>query len=361
MLETQISQVAQQQAASTTPGGSFYGQPQTNPKDPRLNNKPKPQEGNVVTTSEKQAVEKLVEPVKPREEEVKDKKEVNGSQVYVLLPPYKPLVPYRQILKQTKQYTQYKKFVKVFEKLHVEIPFTKVITQIPSYAKFLKDILTNKSNLDDPKPLECNAIAENKVAKKEKDLERFSIPCVLGRHVIDKALLDLCASVSMMPLAVCNRLNLRDIQLTRMPLQLVDRSVKYPISMLEDIPDWIGQLYISIDVFVMDIKEDEDILILIGRPFLSTVGAIIDVKRVKMTFEVGDEKVEFIISKFLKATAIDASCCAIHIVDECIRELDKESPTETIKLPSTPIMEDDGFKSMTLYMDDSLYECLALT
>lgn len=126
--------------------------------------------------------------------------------------------------------------MKLIEKLHVEIPFTEAITQIPSYAKFLKDILTNKHKLDDPKPLECNSIAENKLAKKDKDPGSFSIPCVLGNHVIDKALLDLGASVSLMPLAVCNRLNLGDMQRTRMSLQLVDLSVKNPIGIFEDIP-----------------------------------------------------------------------------------------------------------------------------
>ena len=114
------------------------------------------------------------------------------------------------------------------------------------------------------------------------------------------------------------------MQPNRMSLQLVDRSVKYSISILEDILVRIGQLYIPIDFVVVDIKEEEDVPTLLGRPFLSTVGAIIDVKRGKMTFEVGDEKVEFILSKFLKVPSMDDSCCVIDIIDECIRELDKE-------------------------------------
>lgn len=164
-----------------------------------------------------------------------------------------------------------------------------------------------------------------------------------------------------MPLAVRNRLNLGGMKPTRMSLQLDDRSVKYPISILEDIPVRIGQLYIPTDFVVIDIKEYEDIHILLGRPFLSTIGAMIGVKRGKMTFKVGDEKVEFILSKFLKAPAIDDSCCTIDIIDECIRDLDKEEHIKTIKLPSTPIMEYDKFKAATPYVGDNLYECLALT
>ncbi|XP_050914999.1 uncharacterized protein LOC127129944 [Lathyrus oleraceus] len=207
-------------------------------------------------------------------------------------------------------------FVEVIEKVHIETPFTEAITQKPSYAKFLKYIITNKCKLNDPKPLECNAIVESKLAKKQKDPGSFSIPCVLGRHVIEKALLDLGASISLMPLAVCERLDLGDMQPTRMSLQLEDRSVKYPIGVLEDIPVRIEQLYIPNDFFIMDIKEDKEIRILIGIPFLSTAGAMIDVKRGKMTFEVGNEKVEFMLSKFLKAPSMDDSCCAIDIIDE---------------------------------------------
>lgn len=225
-----------------------------------------------------------------RKEEVKNKEEVKDNQVYILPPPYKPLISYPQRLKQTKLDNQYKKFVKVIEKLHVEIPFTETITQIPSYAKFLKDILIYKRKLDDLKPLEFNSITENKQAKKEKDPEIFSIPCVLGNHIIDKALLNLGANVSLMPLAVCNRLNLRDMQPTRISPKLVDQSVKYPIGILKDIPVRIRQLYIPTDFVVMDIKEDDEIAILLGRPFLSTIGAIIDVNRGKTTFEIGDEK-----------------------------------------------------------------------
>ncbi|XP_050890258.1 uncharacterized protein LOC127095637 [Lathyrus oleraceus] len=220
-----------------------------------------------------------------KDQEVKDKGE-DKEKVYVPLSPYKPPIPYPQRLKQTKIDNQYKK-------------------------------------LNDPKPLECNSIAENKLAKKEKDPRSFYIPCILGNHVIDKAFLDLGASVSLIPLAVSRRLTLGELQPTKMSLQLADRSVKYPVGILEDIPLRIRQLYIPTDFVVMDIKEDAEIPILLGRPFLSTVGAIIDLKRGKLTFEVSDEKIEFIPFKFLMAPVIEDSCYAIDIIDECIRELDQ--------------------------------------
>lgn len=114
-----------------------------------------------------------------------------------------------------------------------------------------------------------------------------------------------------------------------MSLQLVDHSVKYHVGILENIPVRIGQLYIPIDFTVMDIKEDSSILILLGRPFLATARAIVDVKRGKLTFEVEEEKIEFILSKFMKAPTIDDTYCFIYIIGECVKEFKKETHPDT--------------------------------
>lgn len=93
-----------------------------------------------------------------------------------------------------------------------------------------------------------------------------------------------------------------------MSLQLADRSAKYDVGMLENIPVRIGQFYIHTDFIVLDIKENSNIPIILGRSFLATVGAIIDVKRGKLTFEVGEEKIKFILSQFLNTPTIDVTC-----------------------------------------------------
>ncbi|XP_050888926.1 uncharacterized protein LOC127094100 [Lathyrus oleraceus] len=327
-----INELITQLGTKATPGGKFPGQPQPNPRGKanivtlRSGNtydkpvktalsEPEASKKNVVSIDEVEEVERQ------KDHEVKDKGE-DKEKVYVPPSPYKPPIPYPQRLKQAKIDNQYKKFIKVIENLHVEIPLTEAITQIPSYAKFLKDILTNKRRLDDPKLLECNSIAENKLAKKEKDPGSFSIPCILGNRVIDDAFLELGASISLMPLAVCRRLNLGELQPTKMSLQLADRSLKYPVGILEDIPVRIGQLYIPTDFVVM--------------------------KRYNL------------LSKILMAPFIEDSCYAIDIIDECIRELDQEGPPEKMKYSSPPIREDDEFR-LEPYMHDDLYGFLALT
>lgn len=109
-----------------------------------------------------------------------------------------------------------------------------------------------------------------------------------------------------------------------MSLQLVDRSIKFPVGMLENVPVRIGKSYIPANFVIMDIKEDSHIPIILGRPFLATIGAIIDVKKGRLTFEVGEEKVDFLLAKFLQAPTIDESCCFLDIINECVKEMEKE-------------------------------------
>ncbi|XP_050920131.1 uncharacterized protein LOC127137747 [Lathyrus oleraceus] len=209
--------------------------------------------------------------------------------------------------------------------------------------------------------VECNAIIQNNMPHKLKDPGSFSIPCVIRKFIIDKALCDLGASVSLIPLSTCEKLNMGELRLAKMSLQLADHSVKFPVGMLENVPVCIGQFYIPTAFVIMDIKEDSHIPIILGRPFLATAGAIIDVKKGRLTFEVGEEKVEFLLAKFLQAPAIDESCCLLDVIDECVKEMDKEPfmYTEVLKIPTSLIFEDDNWHEP--YVDDSLRECLALT
>ncbi|XP_058745944.1 uncharacterized protein LOC131618805 [Vicia villosa] len=212
MLETHISQVAKTTSTQVVPEGQFPGQTQPNPKgqensinlrsgtayegprNPNLSTSEKPKEDG-------EPKDQVEEPKGPEKPEKQSKPEVENRTPQ----PYKPPIPFPQRLKNTKTENQFQKFIKVIEKIHVEIPFTEAITQIPSYAKFLKDILSNKRRLDDPKPLECHSISENKLSKKDKDPGSFSIPCVLGNHMIDKAILDLGASVDVCYERICSQ------------------------------------------------------------------------------------------------------------------------------------------------------------
>ncbi|XP_074277398.1 uncharacterized protein LOC141601035 [Silene latifolia] len=158
-----------------------------------------------------------------------------------------------------------------------------IVIKVPSYAKFMKDILTHKRSFNEVETIafteECSALLQSKSPLKLKDPGSFSIPCTIGTHVIDKALYDLGASVSVMPYSVCEKLNMGHLKVTNVTLQMVDRTVKRPLGVLEDVPVKIGKFFIPVDFIVLDMPEDTQIPIILGRPFLHTAGAIIDVKK----------------------------------------------------------------------------------
>ncbi|XP_058006774.1 uncharacterized protein LOC131182141 [Hevea brasiliensis] len=168
---------------------------------------------------------------------------------------------------------------------------------MPSYAKFLKDILSKKRRLEDYEtvalPEECSAILQNKLPPKLKDPGSFSIHCLIGNMNIDKTLCDLGASVSLMPLSICKKLDVGEFKPTTISLQLADRSVKYPVGILKNIPIKVENFFIPVDFIVLEMEEDVQIPIILGRSFLATVRAVIDVKNGLSTLKVGDEEVEF--------------------------------------------------------------------
>ncbi|XP_021719499.1 uncharacterized protein LOC110687192 [Chenopodium quinoa] len=183
----------------------------------------------------------------------------------------------------------------------------------------MKDFLTSKRAFNEVETVdftkECSALLQNKSPPKLKDPGSFSIPCHIGNVFIDKALCDLGASVSVMPSSICAKLNMGDLKVTNITLQMADRSVKYPLGILEDVPVRVGKFYIPVDFVVLDMAEDTQIPIILGRPFLHTAGAIIDVKNGKLTLSVGDDNITFNLGKVLKGPMIKEDCSSIEVID----------------------------------------------
>ncbi|XP_017972866.1 PREDICTED: uncharacterized protein LOC108661346 [Theobroma cacao] len=175
---------------------------------------------------------------------------------------------------------------------------------MPSYVKFFKDILTEKRKLEDFETIalieECSAILQNKLPPKLKNPRSFSIPCTIGRFKFFKTLCDLGASVLIMSLSIVEKIGLDEIQPTTVSLQLSDRKIKYPMEIIEDVLVKVGHLYIPMDFVVLEMEEDVEIRLILERPFLDTIGVIIDVKEGKITFKLGEKVVEFNIFNAIK-------------------------------------------------------------
>ena len=142
-----------------------------------------------------------------------------------------PPIPFPQRLKKKNLDKQFFKFLEVFKKLHINIPFADAIEQMLSYVKFMKKIISNKRKLEEFEIVclteECSAILQKKLPPKLKDPGSFTIPCMIGNAHFEKALCDLGASINLMPLSVFKKLDLGEANPTTVFLQLADRSIKY--------------------------------------------------------------------------------------------------------------------------------------
>ncbi|XP_021775317.1 uncharacterized protein LOC110739161 [Chenopodium quinoa] len=127
----------------------------------------------------------------------------------------KPKLPYPQKFMRQKLDEQFGRFIDMLKQLHLSLPFTDVINQMPNYAKFLKDILSGKITCEVVETINltenCSAIIMNKMPPKLKDPGNFSIPCAINKMQIDNSLCDLGASVSLMPYSVYQRLELGEL------------------------------------------------------------------------------------------------------------------------------------------------------
>ncbi|XP_022889322.1 uncharacterized protein LOC111404799 [Olea europaea var. sylvestris] len=169
---------------------------------------------------------------------------------------YVPSIPFPQRLQKHKLNKQFQKFLDVFKKLHINIPFATTLAQMPNYAKLMKDILSNKMKLEDNETVvlteECSVILQHKLPSKLKDPGSFTIPCNIGNSYIDKALCD---------------------------LGLADRSIKHPRGICEDILVKVDKFIFPTDFIISDMEEDRGVLLILGRPFFATRRALIDVQR----------------------------------------------------------------------------------
>ncbi|XP_052117684.1 uncharacterized protein LOC127747627 [Arachis duranensis] len=154
---------------------------------------------------------------------------------------------------------------------------------MPLYAKFLKELMTKKRSGKNNKTVilteECSDIIQHKLPQKLKDPGSFQIPCIIGEITVKKALCDLGASINLISVAMMRKMKIEEAKPTKMALQLADRSFKFPYGIVEDL------------------LEEAKTSIILGRPFLATAGAIIDVQKGNLTLRLHNEKMTFNVFK----------------------------------------------------------------
>ncbi|XP_022014732.1 uncharacterized protein LOC110914234 [Helianthus annuus] len=172
---------------------------------------------------------------------------------------------------------------------------------MPKYSKFMRDFLTHKRKIEALQLVnlseECSAVLLNKLPKKKIDPGTFTIPCSIGGSPIRNALADVGASINLMPASMFDRLGIGKTSPTKMSIQLADRSIKYPQGVAENLLVKVGDFVFPADFVILDMEEDNEVPLILGRPFLATAHAMVDMNGGKLTLRVGDKEMEFGVGK----------------------------------------------------------------
>ena len=189
------------------------------------------------------------------------------------------------------------------------MPFTEVITQMPLYAKILKDILSKKRKIAEEGIVNltetCSAVIKRGLPEKMNDRGSFTIPCTIGEFEFQKALYDSGASINLMPYSVAKKLSLGEITPTTVTLQMADRTLEKPEGIIEDVLVKVGNFIFPVDFIILDMEEDSQVPLLLGRPFLATGAAIIDMQKGILTLRVGEETANFNLIRSLRNLDIE--------------------------------------------------------
>ncbi|GJY46540.1 reverse transcriptase domain-containing protein [Tanacetum coccineum] len=181
----------------------------------------------------------------------------------------------------------------MFKQLHINISLADALILIPKYQKMLKALLSNKEKLlelaNTPLNENCSAVILKKLPEKLGDPGKFLIPCSFS-ELNCKALADLGASINLMPLSVWKKLGLSELISTRMTLELANRSVCTPAGIARDVFVPVGRFTFPADFVIVDYESDPRVPLILGRPFLRTARALIDVHGEELILRDGDER-----------------------------------------------------------------------
>ncbi|GJY26082.1 retrovirus-related pol polyprotein from transposon TNT 1-94, partial [Tanacetum coccineum] len=144
-----------------------------------------------------------------------------------------------------------------------------------------------------PQFSEAYSEASQSIPQKEKDPGSFTLPCFINNVCFDNALVDLGASVSVMPLSTYLNLGLGELAHTKLTVELADRMVKYPKGIAENVLVGIGKFVFPVDFIILDMPEDIKVPLILRRSFLFIAHAKIDVYKRKITLRVGEERIVF--------------------------------------------------------------------
>ena len=251
-----------------------------------------------------------------------EKQPATGEEVKHNVPP-----PFQQELRKRKiKLTK----LEVLRQVKVNIPLLDMIKQVPTYAKFLKGLCTVKRgfnvNKKDFLTKQVSAIIECKTPVKYKDPGCPTISVNIGGTSVEKALLDLEASVNLLPYSMYKQLGLGELKPTSITLSLADMSINIPKGTIEDVLIQVDKFYYPVDFVVLDTEPvavgANHVPIILGRPLLATLNAIINCRNGVMQLTFGNMTLELNIFHLSKRhmQPVEDDCEEVCIIDTILEE-----------------------------------------
>ncbi|XP_073049604.1 uncharacterized protein [Primulina eburnea] len=250
-LETQIGQLAN--ALKDQNRGQFPSNTEVNPREQCKAVTLRSGKEIGVPEPTVESVEVTVEEDEGKSESVGEEKVEEPEKLLKQQPLPKVNLPYPQRFKKKGLDDQFAKFLEIFKKIHINIPFADALEQMPNYAKFIKDVMSKKRKLQEFETVklteECSAILQRKLPQKLKD---------------------------------------------------PGRSLTYPRGIVEDVLVKVDKFIFPADFVILDMEEDQETPLIFGRTFLATGKALIDVHKGELTLRVGGDEVVFNIYNTIK-------------------------------------------------------------
>nr|GEV43704.1 reverse transcriptase domain-containing protein [Tanacetum cinerariifolium] len=242
---------------------------------------------------------------------------------------FEPLLLHDQNLRD-KANDQKEKFFQIFHDFNFNISFTDALILMPKFGPTIKTMLTNKDKMSElaktPLNEHCSAVLLKKLPEKLGDPDKFLIPCDFLRMDECLALADLDPSINLMPLSVWNKLSLPKLSPTGMTLELADRLISHPVGVAEDVFVKVGTFHFPVDFVVVDFEANPRVPLILGRSFLKTGRALINVFEGELTLHVGKEAITFNLDQTSRYSANynDMTVNRIDVIDMACEEYSQE-------------------------------------
>ena len=238
-----------------------------------------------------------------------------------------PHSPYPHRLRALKKVNNNSEIYELFKQVKLNIPLLDAIKKIPSYAMFFKDLCTVKIKIGVNKEAfmteQSTSLIRNNLPPKYKDPRSPTISIVVGNSKLGHDLVDLGASVNLLPYSVYVELGLGELEPTNVTLHLADRSVKIPRGIVKDVLVQVDKFYFPMDFVVLDtqpvVNQGTQFPVILGRPFLATANAIIHCRGGLMTLSFGNMTVNLNIFNVIKEIGDEEDVCEVNMMDSFVQ------------------------------------------